>query len=91
MAWRDGMLFISSLEVKRQTSFFSGVEAGEAGRWNKVLMELDSRWTVCLPLAEFPCNSGDGPPESGSHARCSVSVSNLGPFCHEEMSFRSVW
>ena len=57
MAWRDGMLFISSLEVKRQTSFFSGGEAGEAGeagRWNKVLMELDSpSGLFACPLLSF--------------------------------------
>ena len=54
MAWRDGMLFISSLEVKRQTSLFSGGEAGEAGRWNKVLMELDSpSGLFACPLLSF--------------------------------------
>ena len=54
ITWRDGMLFISSPEVKRQTSFFSGVEVGEAGRWNEVLMELDSPSELfACPLLSF--------------------------------------
>ena len=49
-----GCCLFSSPEVKRQTSFFSRVEAGEAGRLNRVLMELDSPGGLfACPLLSF--------------------------------------